>query len=337
MRDTKTCKQEGNKIRDTRYQIRKKGGSVRKRLLVVAVSVVIFGFIVNVVQPVFAIEQKVDYRLMQKIEKAVESLSSKKGNESRQAKKNLIKWGGASVEPLLEVAKDWKGQEGALRVKCVDILGELKDDRAVPVLISVLGEKKMTMRYNAAKALGKIGDNKAVPALIKLLSDPEWEVRFFTVEAIGDIGDVQAAKPLSNVLLSDSNKEVRLAAVEALDKIDARSETGVVVDALSDDDAKVRGYAAELAASWKIVDAEATVVNMLRNDRVNVARASCAHALGIYGNIASVPALIQALRDDYKDVRIYAEQSLKKISGQSYGSDQDAWSRWFELNKDKTE
>jgi HEAT repeat protein len=282
-----------------------------------------------------AIEEKMDYRLVEKIKKAIEDLEDKKGSVRRDAKKDLIDWGEPAVEPLIAVVKDWRGKNADLRVECVDILGEIGDKRAVPVIIEVLDEDKLTMRYNAARALGSIGDDKATPSLIKLLGDSEWEARFFTAEALGKIGDNRAAKPLANVLLTDSHKKVRLEAIKALDKVNGKSEYRAVIDALSDGDPEVRGYAAELSASWNIQEALPIISNMIKDDRSNTARASCAHALGVYNNMAAVPSLIIALKDDYKDVRIYALESLKKISGQSYGFDQDKWQHWFELSKEK--
>jgi len=305
---------------------------MNKKILAVMLSIAL---LTSFYAPANAIEKKLDYRTVEKIDKAVEKLSDKKVSVRRQAKKDLIKWGDLAVEPLLAVVKDWRGKDADLRVLCVDILGEIKDDRAVPVIISVLEEKKMTMRYNAARALGKIGDNKAVPALIKLLKDSEWEVRFFTAEALGKTKDKEAVKPLANVVLSDSKEKVRLAAIEALDKIGDTSEYRAVISALSDSAPDVRSYAAELTGSWKISDGLPIITKMLKDDRSNTVRASCAHALGLYDNIATVSALIDALGDDYKDVRIYALESLKKISGQNYKFDKDAWRHWLEMNREK--
>lgn len=306
-----------------------------KKVTLVVFLVVLVGTFLYHSGSASAIEKKFDYRLQQKIEKAIKNLENKKGSIKRQAKKDLIYWGEAAIEPLLAVVKDWKEQPADLRVECVDILGEIKNKKAVPVIISVLDEKKMTMRYNAARALGKIGDERATPPLIKSLNDKEWEVRFYAAEALGNIGDDRAAKPLANVLLSDSNEKVRLAAIEALDKVDGREEYRAVISALSDTDPEVRGYAAELLASWDIRDSLPTIIRMLKEDRPNITRASCAHALGVYKDIAASLALIQALGDEYKDVRIYALESLKRISGQNYGYDKDKWNHWFELNKEK--
>ena len=304
-----------------------------KALLVIFVF--LFGALLINTEPASAIEQQYDYKMAEKINKAIADLENKSGNVKRQAKKELIDWGEASVEPLLEVVKNWREKDPDLRVECVNILGEIKDKRAVPVIISVLNEKHMTMRYSAARSLGKIGDNRATPDLIKLLEDPESEVRFYTAEAIGNIGDEQASKPLANVVLNDSTAKVRLAAITALDKVGGKSESKAVIDALADSDPDVRGYAAELAASWAIQEGLPIITRMIKEDRANIARAACARALGVYNDITAVPSLIVALDDGYSEVKLCALNSLKKISGQNYGNDKAAWNHWFELNKDK--
>jgi len=282
-----------------------------------------------------AIDKKFDYRIKQKVEKAIESLENKKGNVQRIAKNDLINWGADSVEPLIAIVKDWKNQPANLRIVCVDILGRIRDKKAVPVIVDALNEKKMTMRYTAARALGYIADKKAVGPLIKQLADKEWQVRFYAAEALGKIGDKSAAKPLANLLLSDPSETVRLTAIEALDKLDAKTESRAVLEAFSDKAPKIRCYAIELSSSWMVKEAVGPISSMLKTDRSNKVRASCAYALGAYDDYTAIPALIGALSDDYKDVRIYAQESLEKMSGQSYGGDKEKWNYWLELNKDK--
>ena len=282
-----------------------------------------------------ATEEKFDYRVKQKIEKAIAALEDKKGTAQRTAKKDLIAFGLDAVEPLITVVKDWKGRPADLRVVCVDILGEIKDQRAVPVIIDTLTENRMTMRYNAARALGNIGEKRAVPALVKLLDDKEWQVRFYAVEALGKIDDNSATNPIADMMVKDANNEVRLAAIKALYQVDGKARYKSVIEAFSDKEPNIRSYAVELSAKWRIEEALPLITRMLKDDRSNAVRASCAYTLGVYKNFASAPALIQALSDNYKDVRIYALESLKGMSGQNYNYDQDKWTHWFEINKDK--
>ncbi len=303
-------------------------------VLIIVIAVLATGLLLST-DCAIATDKKFDHRFKQKIEKAILSLENKKGNIKRIAKNNLMNWGADSVEPLVAIVKDWKNQPANLRVVCVDILGRIKDKRAVPVIVSVSNERKMTMRYNAARALGNIGDKKAIPALIKLLGDNEWQVRFYSAQAIGKIGDKSAAKPLANILLTDSSEKVRFMAIESLDKIDGRAEYKAVLEVFSDKSPRIRSYAVELSSNWMIKDATPEISNMLNSDRSSQVRASCAYVLGTDGNDTAIPVLIIALNDDYKNVRICAQKSLEKISGQNYGQDNQAWNNWFVLNKDK--
>ncbi len=52
-------------------------------------------------------------------------------------------------------------------------LGEIGDDRAVPILSEVLAQGDVHVRVAAARALGEIGSSTAVPALLTALEDTE--------------------------------------------------------------------------------------------------------------------------------------------------------------------
>jgi HEAT repeat protein len=66
------------------------------------------------------------------------------------------------------------------RLKCllVDLLGRLRDPRAVDFLARVFEDEFFTVRCRAAKALGELGDLKAISALLKAQKeDPSEEVQ----------------------------------------------------------------------------------------------------------------------------------------------------------------
>jgi len=64
----------------------------------------------------------------------------------------LVACGECAVEPLLELLQsaDWSVQHIAIWV-----LGELRDARAIPVLISALDNSSLHVRLSAARALDK--------------------------------------------------------------------------------------------------------------------------------------------------------------------------------------
>jgi len=74
-------------------------------------------------------------------------------------------------------------------------------------------------RYYAAHLLGDLKDRRAVPILVPLLRDPE--VRHIVPWALGEIGDRQADQPLIEEL-NDKDASMRVLTIYALEKLSAR-------------------------------------------------------------------------------------------------------------------
>lgn len=126
----------------------------------------------------------------------------------------LVRLGPAAVDelfPLLAV------RDADVRKSAVDILGEIRDARAVPHLISGLRDGDENVRVAAAEALGKIRDRRAVEPLVACLSTTEqgW-LDYAAAEALGEIGDERALPPLLAALGRSSLREPVL---EALGRI----------------------------------------------------------------------------------------------------------------------
>lgn len=74
----------------------------------------------------------------------------------------LNKIGAATVEPLIEALKDPKLE---VRKWASQLLGALRDKRAVDGLMAALDDDDGNMRLVTAKSLSQIGDGRAIPAL----------------------------------------------------------------------------------------------------------------------------------------------------------------------------
>ncbi len=78
-------------------------------------------------------------------------------------------------------------EEEGNRWKAAEILGRLKDPRAVDPLIETLWDDDSRVRLKAAWALGRIGDRRAIPPLRRLYRmENEWgqEIISEALEAI---------------------------------------------------------------------------------------------------------------------------------------------------------
>jgi HEAT repeat protein len=90
-------------------------------------------------------------------------------------------------------------------------------------------------RYYAAHLLGDLKDVRAVPILIPLLKDPD--VSYITPWSLGEIGDKTAVPPLVDEL-HDKNPDMRVLSIYALEQLKAR-EALPQIQALVDDNESI--------------------------------------------------------------------------------------------------
>lgn len=103
---------------------------------------------------------------------AVTALGADDPEIGRRARVLVSCQGPHALLPLLRTA--YAG--GADETIC-ELLGALRDPRALDTLIGALGSPDPAVRRSAASALGEIRDPRAHGALLPLLADPDYEVR----------------------------------------------------------------------------------------------------------------------------------------------------------------
>ena len=103
-----------------------------------------------------------------------------------------------AVEPLIAVLV---GSDGEVRDTVARVLGELGDPRAVEPLIAVLVGSDGEVRDTVARVLGELGDPRAVEPLIAVLVGSDGEVRDTVARVLGELGDPRAVEPLIAVLV----------------------------------------------------------------------------------------------------------------------------------------
>ncbi len=153
----------------------------------------------------------------------------------------LVRHGDAVIEPMLRFLQETSRHPA--RAWAANILGELKAERAFPVLVTTLKDLDDEVRAKSAGALGKLGDRRAVTYLLEhLLSDPAPFVRARIASALGQFADGEVIDRLVRAL-GDPAWWVRMRSVEALEQIGPTAETPLLV-ALDDPDPEIRIRAA---------------------------------------------------------------------------------------------
>ena len=223
----------------------------------------------------------------------------------------LSQIGAAAVGPLLPLLDS---EDPDVRKFAVDVLGDIRDVRAVPGLLEKLNDADENVRVAAAESLGKLRDRRAVDALIGCLSsrDQGW-LDYAAAEALGEIGDERALQPLIAALGRSSLREPVL---EALGKIGNVNTLPPLISGLADPLRIVReaSVAALVTVFRKSVPADrGKIVAAVRDgiaDRTmpfleelidtcgGEQQKSAVVVLGWTGRPAAVPKLLSLLRDE---------------------------------------
>jgi hypothetical protein len=105
-----------------------------------------------------------------------------------------------------------------LRGIAADVLGNMGNVAALPVLQQTATDPQEDVRSRVAHALGKLGDRRAVPTLIEMLDDQRWPVRANAAQSLGMIGD-PGARPSLEKARNDPNTQVRAEVEAALQRL----------------------------------------------------------------------------------------------------------------------
>lgn len=191
----------------------------------------------------------------------------------------------------------------------IEMLGELGDARAAPLLAGKLGSDDPAVRAAAAEALASTGGSDYTEAIIGLMPDKEAGVRSRAAKALGTIGDARAAEPLVKALY-DREQYVRSAAISALGNV-GEPAIPILFDAIifGNPDYRIECREALAAMGGKALPQLADAV--MHGDAVLKYEAIV--ALGNIGDAHAAGALAAALDDADPHIRGIAANSLRML------------------------
>ena len=185
-----------------------------------------------------------------------EALLDEKLFVGKRAAEALDKMG---VSALLETAKKLRDENSSVRRRAVELLGELDDANAVPILLTALFDSNSYVQTDAMLSLGKIGDASAVPSLLYALKDKKNYVRQGAAVALEKIGTAKTL-PLKVLACRKLSPQQRVDALTELAEVlygdvygklryNIASVRYFCVNALSSDDEEVR-VGAQTVLNW---------------------------------------------------------------------------------------
>jgi HEAT repeat protein len=202
------------------------------------------------------------------------------------------------------------------RATALRLLGELKDDRGLTVLLEAMKDAQPSVRGAAASALGSLGKSEGFPAVEQALKDKIPAVRTSAAISLGELGDKRSVTPL-NQALSDPNAIVQAAALSALLRIGApiRDLMGTITGLLQQQDPGTRSAVAKALgrADGKNRDIAVDVLSEILSDPIPRPRIAAVRSLGQIGGESVIPILKHALRDEDDAVRAAAGGALGRV------------------------
>lgn len=210
----------------------------------------------------------------------------------------------------------------------IELLGNLRCNKATPHIVKLLENKSRDVRRAAATALGEIKNEDAEESLIISMDDYDGHVRKAAICALGMIGDKAAIQPLLRLLHVEVYKDLIDEAVKAILNIDSAALflhpgelTGDIKEAISkysndvdillslskDEDPMIRMGAISGLGKIQGEKASKRVAEALR-DNNSVIRKAAVMAMGEMDCCNN--EIKSALNDEDMWVRLYAVKAL---------------------------
>ena len=226
-------------------------------------------------------------------------------------------------------------KSAAVRARDALAAGRIGRKEAIPALTKLLSDKDEKVRLNAAFALGEIESTDAADALLAAMTkETSVAVKARMLEALGKIAaanpKADSAAKIKDAIKASLNAELAkagqrdretvLLGLTALIRTRPDGADAIAAKFLDDSDARVRTDAGNTLTRLRAKNANAKLIDLVKNEADPMARANAARALGAAGAKEATDLLVSAAAKD-KDsrVRISAVRSLASFKDKAAG------------------
>ncbi len=194
-------------------------------------------------------------------------------------------------------------------------------------VVDLLSAEDPMLAAEAARIVGRLGLTAAEPDLIELSRRPEDVTRQAAIEALASLGSAAGAEALA-AALSDSGRDVRIAAVNAIAAVGSERALPLLGDTIAGSELASRDQGEQMAfmrayAAMAGDRAVPLLAKMLSGRkwwggrRAPELRACAARALGLVGTPAARAALEKAARDRAASVKGAVRVALRALDADS--------------------
>lgn len=168
---------------------------------------------------------------------------------------------GAAILRALVSNPDWNVRSHAIRA-----IGEVRDRTLLPEVHAALRDDRLEVRESAGRIMAWMGDSSSRGPLRAALSDREGIVRSHAAAALIAIGGVDELDAVREIVENDADPTARAATARILGELRDPAVLPVLVGALDDESAMVRGEAADAIGAAGFPDGRRALETLTRND-----------------------------------------------------------------------
>lgn len=183
--------------------------------------------------------------------------------------------------------------------KDIELITEAGVNSYDDLLVILSKNTNINISVIACWLVSRLGDEKAIPILISLLQHKDFRLRSASAKALGELNAKKSVKDLITALANEKNNEVSKTIVYALGLLGDATAFDILVNILKDKyrSPKIRGFAAEALADLKDRRAVVPLIEVLKDMSVEV-RFWATFSLGELGDEQALSELQKLVLSD---------------------------------------
>ena len=264
-------------------------------------------------------EPKTDLELRRKLEEWTEQLHSNDPTIRSSAAVSLL---GLNLldaqEPLVKILKDRKENED-VQVSIIKAFGFTRDDRATDILIDLLDSESISIQTAAAETLGTLKTRISIRKMSEAMLDPQrsLNIKMLLAKALGNANNREAVEPLIKMLATD-DRGLREVTKNSLEKITKQAD--------DNDPAWWKEWWVRNKSKTREQWLEDIVLKQEENTKqfeskfehlkLEIAQKSI-KLLELRPDKSDPKPLVEAIKSEYPEIRIFAAKELAKIKDPS--------------------
>jgi HEAT repeat protein len=156
-------------------------------------------------------------------------------------------------DALIESVED-EMEDEVVRASAIEAVGVLSGEETENLIESIFREESMWLKVGAVDAMGRSANDSWLPIVIDEMDSEAPEMRHAAAFAAGEIGAEEAIQPLKRLAITDTDREVQLAAVRGIGEIGGPAATVALKSILYEGDDDLREAVEEAIAEAEFYD-----------------------------------------------------------------------------------